>query len=225
MRLRTTFTAVALSALAAAGCSAADDPGSDDSPATESAATEPTTTEAPSPVALPDGVAAQVGGTEIGVGEVERLVEARLEQVPPPEDDTVTEEQLQAGVTSEVLSDLIVGQVILQGAEELGVAPTDEDVEALRQEVAEGAGGEEAFQQQAEEAGYDEDAVERELRVLAAFQNVSEELSTGDAATPSPEDQQAVQQWLVAQVTATDIAVDETYGVWDPANGQVVPAA
>lgn len=226
LRVRTTTAAIAVAAIALAGCGGGDEANEEPTTVqTEGADAEGAAAE---PVDLPDGVAAQVGEVDIEEGQLNKRLDAVLAQEQPTEQEGVTPEQREAAVASQVLSDLIVGQVILQGAEELGVAPTDEDISTLRDQVAEGAGGQEAFEQQASEAGYDQEAIERELRVLAAFQNVTEELLTeqgGDAATPGPEDQAAVQEWLVERLEATDITVDEQYGVWDPATGQILPAS
>lgn len=228
MRSRSTAFAAIVAALVLVGCGDGDGEPTE----TETPATAGTEAGAPSPVDLPDGVAAQVGDTEIPEEQVEERVAAIVDQ----EDSTATEqetapetvdpEQREAAVTAQVIGDLIVGHVILIGAEDLGVAPSDEDITALREEIAAGAGGEEAFMEQATAAGYDEAAIERELRVLAAFQNVTDALieeQGGDAASPAPEDQQAVQLWLIEQLEATNIAVDEQYGIWDPTTGQVLP--
>lgn len=233
MRVKTTAAAITIAALALAGCGDGDE--TTDEPTTGQTQTEGAdgTEAAAEPVDLPDGVAARVGDTEIEQEQVDQRIDAVLAQTQATategtESDAVATEQREAAVTSQVLSDLIVGQVILQGAEELGVAPSDEDISELRDQVAEGAGGQEAFEQQASEAGYDADAIDRELRVLAAFQNVTEALVSeegGDTASPAPEDQAAVQAWLIEQLEATNIEVDEEYGVWDPASGQVVPAS
>lgn len=228
MRARSTAIVAILTSLALVGC------GSGDGDPSETATPTAPGTEAgaPSPVDLPDGVAAEVGDTEIPEEQVEERVAAVVSQDDAAasegatEPDTVDPEQREAAVTAQVLGDLIVGHVILMGAEDLGVAPTEEDVDALREEIAAGAGGEEAFMEQAEAAGYDEAAIERELQVLAAFQNVTDALTEeqdGDDASPAPQDQQAVQLWLIQQLEATDIAVDEQYGVWDPTTGQVLP--
>lgn len=228
MRARTLSAAALLAVLALAGCGSDDEPSATDTPTTADGEAA-----APSPADLPDGVAAQVNDTEIPVEQVEERVSALVaQQEEQQQTETETEgtnpEQREAAVTAQVLGDLIVGRVILDGAEELGVAPTDEDVTVLRDEIAEEAGGEEVFLEQAAAVGYDEDAIDRELRVLAAFQNLTDELVAeggGDPASPAPEDQAVVQEWLVEQLEAANIAVDEQYGVWDPNLGQVVPAS
>lgn len=230
MRARNLIATAAVAAIALAGCGGGDEPTATESPtagSTEAAAS-------PTPVDLPEGIAAKVDDSEIAVEQVEQRVDALVAQTEeqqsasPSEGATegVDPEQREAAITAQVLSDLVVGRVILDGADELGVAPTDEDVAELREQVAQGAGGEEAFLEQATAVGYDEAAIERELRILAAFQNITDALveeSGGDAASPAPEDQQAVQEWLVEQLEAASIVVDDQYGVWDPASGQVVP--
>lgn len=221
-------TALALAAAVLAGCGSGDaDPNATASPTAGGAEAA-----APSPVDLPEGVAATVGDTEIPADQVEQRVAAlaaqtaATETAPATPTEGVAPEQREAALTAQVLGDLIVGHVILDGAEELGVAPTDDDVAELRQQVVEGAGGEEAFMEQAAQIGYDEATIDRELRVLAAFQNLTEALveeDGGDGSATPPADEQAVQQWLLEELEATDIAVDEAYGVWDPASGQVLP--
>lgn len=228
MRARSTPIVAVLTALALVGCGNGDA----DPTQTETPTAPGTEAAAPTPVDLPDGVAAKVGDTEIPEEQVEERVAAVVDQQDAAATEGATEpggvdpEQREAAVTAQVIGDLIVGHVILMGAEDLGVAPSDEEVAALREEIAEGAGGEEAFMEQAAAAGYDEEAIERELRILAAFQNVTDTLveeQGGDTESPAPADQQAVQLWLIEQLEATNIAVDEQYGVWDPATGQVLP--
>lgn len=230
MRARTASVAVLVLALTLTGCG-----GDGADPSTDGSPTATSTDAASSPVDLPDGVAARVDDTDIPVEEVEQRVAALVTETedrqsgPATEDATegVDPEQREAALTAQVLGDLIVGHVILDGAEELGVAPTDEDVAAIREEVASSAGGEEAFMEQATEIGYDEAAIERELTILAAFQNITEALIDergGDSGSPAPEDEQAIRQWLLDELAVADIAVDEQYGVWDAETGQVLPA-
>lgn len=110
--------------------------------------------------------------------------------------------------------------------------------------MAEEAGGEEAFAEQLAQAGVPEGQVAEQLRASIAFELVAEKLladsdgpatateDDGDGSgteapspTTAPGDptERVKKNWLVEVVNDADVVVDEQYGVWSPATGQVVP--
>lgn len=178
------------------------------------------------------GVAATVNGTEISRetldGRVEKAVAApQLAQMIEQDTTGAAREQIAASV----LSQLIVNQLVLDGAEEMGLEVDDEAIERTREELTTEAGGEEAFEEQIAAAGIDEATLQEELRSIAALRLVREELTPeADAEAqpsaegePSPADA-ALEEWLLAQVSEAEIDVDPQIGTWDPARATVVPA-
>lgn len=200
----------------------------------------PAGTEAPTDAAplvsedLPDGVAATVADEEIPVASLEERFQL-VSQLPDVASqlEGADGESITAQVNSTILSQLVLQSIVLQGAEDEGVEITEEDVAAEREAVTEQAGGQDALAQQLSEAGLPEGQLERELRASVAFQKVTEVLLDAsdqdvqydpDAATPDPAVQQVQQEWLLGLVSSTDVVVDQEYGGWDQAAGQVVPA-
>ncbi len=161
------------------------------------------------------------------------------------------QEQLQGGsattieaqIERQVLGQLILQRVVLQAAAAEGLEVGDDRVEQDRAQMAEEAGGEEAFAEQLAQAGVPEGQVAEQLRASIAFELVAEKLladadapataTEGDdgtgteesTPTTSPGDptERAKKDWLVEVVNDADVVVDEQYGVWSPATGQVVP--
>ena len=190
---------------------------------------------------LPDGVAARVGDTEISVETLEERL-AVIRDIPEVAEQLEGDApaDYEAQLQSQALGQLVLQQVVLQGAAEEDVQIDDEQVEARRSELASEAGGEEAFAEQLAGAGVPEGQVGQELRASIAFEVVTEKLladAGGDAQaseTPteggtaagaqSQQAQQLQQNWLVELVSNTEVVVDEEYGAWNPTSGQVVPA-
>lgn len=214
---------LALAACGGDGDVAADDPALPTGAASESAAP---------PVELDEGVAAIVNGEEIAAELIDRRVERLAEQPgigQGPEGEELDEEQVTATLRSQVLTQTIFSHLILQGAQELDAEPDVADVDAVRDDLVEEMGGEEAFAQQVEAAGFTEAELEEELRVFAAVDLIGQRLvEQGDAdAQAAPEgmspEEAAAQQWLTVRIQEADVQVDQAYGVWD-GSGQVIPA-
>lgn len=187
---------------------------------------------------LPDGVAATVGDTEIAVEDMQARLDA-IRQIPQVQEQLEAEggEQLEAQLQSQALGQLVLQEVVLQGAAQEDVEVADDEVEARRTELAETAGGEDAFGEQLSTAGVPDTQLDQELRASIAFELVTEKLladagvepteaATEEGAGPAqnPQAQQVQQEWLLQLVTETDVVVDEEYGAWDPSSGQVVAA-
>lgn len=262
--MRTRIALLLAGALALGACGQSDEPaseaGTDTPAATESATDAPT--DAPSdgatdaagegaqaePVSgdLPEGVAATVGDTEVTVEELDARL-ALIREIPQVKEQLGGEgdtAQLESQLQTQALGQLVLQNVVLQAAAEEDVTVDDAQVEERRAQLAEEAGGDEAFAEQLASAGVPEDQVARELRASIAFELVTEKLmadapapsetpseggseggteAPADAQTP-PQDQQVQQDWLVETVSEADVVVDEAYGAWDPTTGQVVPA-
>lgn len=190
---------------------------------------------------LPEGVAATVDDTEIAVETLEERLDV-IREIPDVaqqlEGDTAP--QVEAQLQTQALSQLVLQRVVLQGAAQEDIEVDDAQVEERRSEMAETAGGEEAFAEQLATAGVPEGQFADQLRAILAFEIVTEQLladagvdpqatetpTDGGTAPASPNAQQAQQlqqDWLLELIDSTEIVVDEAYGAWDPASGQVVP--
>lgn len=183
-------------------------------------------------VALDEGVAATVDGTEIPAD----LLEARLANA----EDTPQISQLLEGeqadavrrqLASTILSQLIVNEIVVNGAEEMGLEVDEEAIETTREELVTEAGGEDVFVEQVSAAGLDEEQLAAELESITALRLVREELTGEEAPAPGPqataspsEDEAALQQWLLEHIQAAEVQVDPEIGSWDPNQGAVVPA-
>lgn len=209
-------------ALVLAACGGGSDP--------EPAATDTAAAGETGAVDLPDGVAAEVGETEIPTDRVDERVDTALEnpQVAAqlPEDP----EQARTLIGANVLGQMIVTEAVLQAAEAEGIEVSDEEIAEKRGELEEQAGGADALQQQIDAVGFSEEEVDRELRSLAVLDQVREreapdagpDASPTAPGQPNPGDM-AVQQWLQEQLSGMRIVVDRDFGRWDAQRLQVVP--
>jgi hypothetical protein len=243
-------------ALVLGACGQSDDT-STDAAATDTPSATATEggTAAPSPGAsqpepvsedLPDGVAATVGDTEVATEALDERL-ALIREIPQVKEQLQGDgaDQVEARLQSQALGQLVLQEVVLQGAAQEDVEVSQEQVDQRRSELAEEAGGEEALAEQLTSAGVPEGQVDKELRASLAFEQVSEKLledagvdpeataaptpDPSSTASPSPNPdaqkaQQIQQEWLLELVSSADVVVDEAYGAWDASTGQVVPA-
>lgn len=249
MRTRPVLASLLAGALFLAACSGdeSSDPTATDTPtagATDGGTDAPTDAASQADLVsedLPDGVAATVGDTEVAVADLQQRLEL-IRQIPQVKKQLEGEnaDQVEAQLESQALGQLVLQEIVLQGAAEEDVQIGDEQVAERRTELAEQAGGEEALAEQLASSGVPEDQLARELRASMAFELVVEQLLTDAGidpqATPDPasteaatdpeaqQAQQVQQDWLRELVTSTDVVVDEEYGAWNPSSGQVVPA-
>jgi hypothetical protein len=233
LRSRSVLAALAAAALVLPACG---DGGDDATPETTPTATSTDGTDGAAAADAPsfeDGVAAVVNGEEIGAELLEERVElaAASPELAPlleGEDGEAARAQLRASV----LSQLIVNQLVLDGAESRGLEVDDAAVDETREELAAEAGGEEAFEDQVAQAGLDEDQLRAELEAVTALRlvrdDLQEETGAEDEPSPNPTEPSAgdalLQQWLLEQLTSADVAVAPEIGSWDQTQGTVVPA-
>lgn len=179
---------------------------------------------------LPDGVAATVDGAEIDRSTLadlfDELVEAPIFAAQAEEDPERFESTLQA----QILSQLVVSEIVLRGAEEdFDIEVSQDDLDATLDDMVEEAGGPDAFDSQLEEAGLTRDVfVRMELPLTALLEQLESEfgdLEADPAAEPGamPEGQAALQEWGVEKFAAADVAVDPGLGTWNPEAGQILP--
>lgn len=177
---------------------------------------------------LPDGVAAEVGDTEIDTERVEARVDAALES-PQLASQIEDPEQARPQIRASVLSQMILTEAILQSAEEDGIEVTDEQIAEQRSQLEEQAGGAGPLQEQIDALGFSDEELDQELRSLAVLDQVAEREAPSPAPTASPApgqpdpQQLAVQEWLRQHVSGMQIVVDQDFGRWDAQRLQVIP--
>lgn len=135
-------------ALAAAGCSSATNTG------------DPST-------------AATVNGNDIAVSDVEDQVELASANNPGEDPDPEQVEALQA----EVVQYLVRLELLEQGAADLGIEFTDDDLQEARDDLAQQFGGEEQLEEQLEEQGMDLADLDVQLRSQALEERINEALA------------------------------------------------
>ena len=188
---------------------------------------------------LPDGVAATVGDSEIPVEALQQRLSV-IREIPQVQQQLEGEssDQVEAQLQTQALGQLVLQEIVLQGAAGEDVDVSDQQVSDRQDELVQQAGSEDAFADQLASAGVPEEQLSQELRASIAFELVTEKLladadvapsesetSSEDAsAAPSADPTQQVQQdWLFGLIESTDVVVDEAYGAWNPSTGQVVP--
>jgi hypothetical protein len=188
----------------------------------------------PEPVDLDEGTAALVDGTSIDDESVERRVTTVLDhpemvaQLEEADSEEVAAAEQQ--IRTEILSYLITQQVIRDGAADLGVDPGDDEVQEVEREVTEEVGGEEALDGLFAQQGVGPEDRDDELRFIALLEGlqdaiVEEEGEADTEETPEGADpgEVALQNWYVERMQATDVQVDQDYGVWVAETGQIMP--
>ncbi len=235
MRISTVAASGAIALAVLAGCG--DDIDDEAADPTTSAAVE-----APSADDGEDGeggapdtdVAATVGGTEIRAAQIEEHVAAFSQNPQFAEQLEGAEgEAIRAQLRAQILSSTIITDIVATVADDLGKPVTDDDTDAARDELEEQFGGPEALDAALAEQGLTESLLELELTGLAGLRNIElalaeedgvevPETSAADPAQPT-ESQQRAQAYLAEQLPTIDVVVDEQYGTWDAASGQVLP--
>lgn len=122
--------------------------------------------------------AAVVGDVEIPIEEVEQGVvdaEANPQVAQALEGDESGE--VRAGMEAQLLTSRIRSELVAQGAEDLGITVTEEDIAAERETLIEQTGGQEAFEQALAESGLSEEEIDRRLRDQLLQQRVLEEIA------------------------------------------------
>lgn len=197
-------------------------------PSTDATGSAAPTDQALTGADLSDGVAAEVGDTEIDSERLESRVDAALES-PQLASQIEDPEQARPQIRASVLSQMILTEAILQSAEEEGIEVTDEQIDEQRTQLEQQAGGADALQEQIDVLGFSDQELDQELRSLAVLDQVAEREAPSPAPTASPAadqadpQQRAVQEWLRQHVSGMQIVVDQDYGRWDAERLQVIP--
>ncbi len=126
-------------------------------------------------------VAATVDGEPIPVSAVEeRLAQAKAQ--PQVAEQLEASEGAADQLQAQIVSQLVLAEILEQWADELGVTATDADVAEQRAMLTEQLGGSEAFNQAVEQSGLSEAQVTEQLRQLVLQRKVSEEVGDAEVA-------------------------------------------
>lgn len=156
------------------------------------------------------GCAQTLAGSAAVVGDA-RLTDSELSQTVT----TLTERlgiQPSDQVSQAVLSRWMVGQLVEQLAEDKGFTLSKGEIDSAIAEQAESAGGQEAFEQSALQAGVLPEGIPDAVRVSLLIDKMTEFTVTGDDPTG--------QAGLIVQVQQLadelDPQVSPRFGTWDP---------
>ena len=146
---------------------------------------------------VPD-VVATVNGEDISKDEFTQIYESQFQQMAMQQQST-GEEVDQAALKQQVAEQLVDNHLLLQGASEAGIEPTDEDIDATLEEIAQqnGLGSADEVVSTLEQQGMSEEDVREDAasqHMLTAY--IEQE---ADIEEPSEEELQAQYDQLVEQ--------------------------
>lgn len=159
-------------------------------------------------------VAATVNGSEVPVTEVEERYEQakaspQVAQQLEADPEGAYESQLQA----QILSQLVVSELLDQWAEDLSVEASKSDVEEERADLIEQLGGQEAFDQAVTESGLSPEDIELQLRQRVLQSKISEavagDVEVTDAEIQAYYDENAATQYGESAVARHILVEDE----------------
>ncbi|MPZ79271.1 MAG: hypothetical protein GEV28_02280 [Actinophytocola sp.] len=157
--------------------------------------------------------AATVNGTEIPASAVADLA-AVIAEDPQYDELDGDDDQIQQQINADALNQLIFAAVLQDGAAELDIEITDEDIaDTIAEVVPQFGGDEEDMYEQLEEQGLARDEVDRQLELFAIENAVTSELSPeiSDIAT-AYEDGVPARHILVADTDAATEAMNRIGG-------------
>jgi parvulin-like peptidyl-prolyl isomerase len=159
-------------------------------------------------------VAATVNGTEVMVSEVEsRYEQAKASPQVAQQLEADSEGTYEAQLQAQILSQLVVSELLEQWADDLGVEATDADVEQERADLVEQLGGQEAFDQAVSESGLSDEDVEEQLRQRVLQNKISDsvagEVEVSDADVEAYYEENAATQYGERAVARHILVEDE----------------
>jgi parvulin-like peptidyl-prolyl isomerase len=132
-------------------------------------------------------VAATVNDADVPIAEVEEQFESAKAQPQLAQQlEQDADGKLRKQVQAQILSQLIVGKLLEQWAEEEGVTATEEEIAEERATLVEQLGGEESFNAQVEQSGLSPEALNEEIRKIVLQNELSAEVA-GDAEVSDEE--------------------------------------
>ena len=122
-------------------------------------------------------VAATVNGTEIPVSEVEqRFEQAKSQPQVAQQLESDTEGAFESQIQAQILSQLVVTQLLDEWASDLGIEAEPEEISSERDALIEQLGGQEAFDQAVEQSGLSESDVNEQIRARVLQNEISAEV-------------------------------------------------
>ncbi|CAL9514762.1 SurA N-terminal domain-containing protein [Streptomyces sp. enrichment culture] len=167
------------------------------------------------------GAAAVVGGQRITVAQLEERVDEVREAQRAAVADEAQYEQAVArtgSLTRDTLNGMVLDRVLERAAEDAGVTVSDREVQQLRSDLQEQAGGAEALEAAwLQQYGIPPQRLDANLRLQVKAQKLAESLGTD---TSRPEFWQA----LSKAGKELDVDLNPRYGSWDPEKSSRVDA-
>ena len=128
--------------------------------------------------------AVTVGGEDIPITAVEdRFEQAKANPQVAQQLQGDESGQFEAQVQSQILSQLILAEIVGQWADELGIEASQAELDEERESVIEQLGGEEQFEQAVEQAGLSEAQIDDQLRQQVLQTKIAEEVGAGEEVT------------------------------------------
>ncbi|MBM7170583.1 SurA N-terminal domain-containing protein [Streptomyces sp. G44] len=162
------------------------------------------------------GAAAVVGGDRITVAQLEsRVNEVRDAQRAAVPDDTQYEQAIakSGGLTRSTLHTMVLDKVLHRAATDAGVRVTRRDIQRMRADLEEQAGGKKALEQGwLQQYGVAPARLDASLRTEIEAQKLAKELG---ADMQSPEGQAVFWKALTAASKKLDVDLNPRYGTWD----------
>ena len=123
-------------------------------------------------------VAATVEGTEVLVSEVEeRYEQAKTQPQVAQQLEADTSGAFQSQLQAQILTQLVLSELLEQWAEELDITASDQDVADEREALIEQLGGQEAFDQAVGESGLSEEDVNDQIRQRVLQNKIADSVS------------------------------------------------
>lgn len=123
-------------------------------------------------------VAATVNGTDVPVSAVEsRFEQAQAQPQVAEQLENDPGGAYQADLQAQILSQLVVTELLLQWADDIGVEATEADIEAERSELIEQLGGQEAFDEAVSQSGLSEEEITEQLRQRVLQDKIADSVS------------------------------------------------
>ncbi|WP_432057482.1 SurA N-terminal domain-containing protein [Streptomyces sp. bgisy022] len=167
------------------------------------------------------GAAAVVGGQRITVAQLEERVDQIREAQRAAVPDEAQYEQAVArtgSLTRDTLNGMVLDRVLERAAEDAGVTVSDREVQQLRFDLQEQAGGAEALEAAwLQQYGIPPQRLDDNLRLQVTAQKLAESLGTD---TSRPEFWQALSE----AGKELDVDLNPRYGSWDPEKSSRVDA-
>lgn len=165
------------------------------------------------------GAAAVVDRGDVAVTELQDatrdLLAARARELGEPAAASVPPEQA-AAVQRDVLTQLILFDLMQTTAARRGVQVSEGQVDALAAQVEQGVGGPEQLRRRLVAASVPPSRSEDFLRYVATGQALAESLVPGGAQADPDQAEQVVQEALTQTARETTVQVNPRYGTWDP---------